>query len=429
MAANWRPMVVRNLPLIPQRPPLAAVIVGLAGGVLGAAYLAVLHLLAEVLGPHRHGPLASLVILAGVGVAVAMIDRFIGPSGNIELLVDNIHVDGGVRGMRELRALIPSSLLCISAGGGLGPEAPLVQSAGSIASSVARDAAYSPARTRVLTIAGMASAFAVLFGAPLGAALFALELPHRRGLEHHEAIVPAVVGALTGLGANSLLGGHAMGPIWSTLPPVARTQPLDFAWAGLGVAIGVAIALAFVVLVSGLRRAANLLPVSLRPVVGGLVLGGLGWLSPYALTFGEFQLDPLLAAEAGGAAFLVAGLAKLAGTSVTVAAGWRGGFIIPLLFMGAALGSAFADLVPGVPITVLVVAAMVSANVGVTNTALGTAVVVTEMAGLHLLPTTLFAALLALALTPRLGLIGSQRSRSAPAQPPRLGADEGRPTE
>lgn len=387
------------------------------GGVLGAGYLALLGLVEQLLGPAQHGPLGTLVVLGGVGVAVAGIDRWLGSAGSVDVLVDNIHIDGGPRGMRELRNLIPTSLLCIGAGGAMGPEAPLVQSSGSIAAAVARQRANDPARVRTLTIAGMAAAFAVLFGAPLGAALFALELPHRRGLEHHEAIVPAVVGSLSGLGVSSLLGGHAMGPVWSSLPDVTDTGVLAFGWAAVGIAVGTATAAAFVGLVAFLRRVAASAPSWLRPVVGGLVLGGLGWWSPYALTFGEFQLDPLLASGAGAVGLTLAGVAKLAGTSVTLAAGWRGGFIIPLLVMGAAFGAVVPELIPAAPATVVVVAAMVAANVGVTNTALGTAVVVTEMAGLHLLPTTLFAAVVSLAVTPRLGLFGSQRERRSPTEP------------
>ena len=44
----------------------------------------------------------------------------------------------------------------------------------------------------MLTITGMAAGFTVLFGAPLGAALFALEILHRRGLEYYEALMPAL---------------------------------------------------------------------------------------------------------------------------------------------------------------------------------------------------------------------------------------------
>ena len=44
---------------------------------------------------------------------------------------------------------------------------------------------------RILTITGMAAGFTVLFGAPLGSAVFALEILHRRGLEYYEALMPA----------------------------------------------------------------------------------------------------------------------------------------------------------------------------------------------------------------------------------------------
>ena len=55
---------------------------------------------------------------------------------------------------------------------------------------------------------------------------------------------------------------------------------------------------------------------------------------------------------------------------------------------------------------------MAAANVGVTKTLLGSTLVVTEMGGMRLLPTTLLAALVAMMLTSSVGLIESQRERS-----------------
>jgi hypothetical protein len=57
-------------------------------------------------------------------------------------------------------------------------------------------------------------------------------------------------------------------------------------------------------------------------------------------------------------------------------------------------------------------ALMVACNVGVTKTPLGSVLVVTEMAGLQLLPTTLIASVVALVLTSHVGLIDSQRRRT-----------------
>jgi H+/Cl- antiporter ClcA len=57
---------------------------------------------------------------------------------------------------------------------------------------------------------------------------------------------------------------------------------------------------------------------------------------------------------------------------------------------------------------------MAATNVGVTKTFIGSTLVVTEMGGMRLLPTTLLAALVALMLTSAVGLIETQRERSEP---------------
>jgi H+/Cl- antiporter ClcA len=64
---------------------------------------------------------------------------------------------------------------------------------------------------------------------------------------------------------------------------------------------------------------------------------------------------------------------------------------------------------------IMCAAMMAAANVGVTKTLLGSTLVVTEMGGLRLLPTTLLATIVAFMLTSRTGLIHSQRERSRPA--------------
>jgi len=90
---------------------------------------------------------------------------------------------------------------------------------------------------------------------------------------------------------------------------------------------------------------------------------------------------------------------------------WKGGFIIPLFFIGYCLGRAAAGWLPGADEVVLATAMMVACNVGVTKTPLGSTLVVAAMAGMRLLPTMLIAALVSLLLTSGLGLLESQRSR------------------
>ena len=387
-------------------------LIGAAGAIMGLAYLTALRALQRVLGPEHSGPWVHLAIMAAVGLTIGLIKRFLDNPGEMELLVDNIHVLGGHDDLRgSLRSLVPVSLLCIAAGGAAGPEAPLVQTTGTMGTWLAKRRGLSVEDTRVLTITGMAAGFTVLFGAPLGAAIFALEILHRRGLEYYEALLPAVLGSLCGYAVYVLATGLGLAPVW-TFPTANALRGTDIAWSFAAGVAGAGVAVAFTYLTIGCRRVFERMPMIARSTAGGIILGLLAMLSPFALKFGEIQLDALLTAPAVATFFVIAIFAKLIGTSVTVSSGWRGGFIIPLFFIGAALGRLWHMAVPSTNEVMLMAALMVAINTGVTKTPLGSTLVVTEMAGLPLLPTTIVAAIVSLLLTSEVGLIHSQRRRS-----------------
>jgi H+/Cl- antiporter ClcA len=387
------------------------VLTGVVCGIVGAGFLLVLHLLQHVLWPTNWSGAIGFLILGGVGLTAGLLARYVGSPGDVELMVDNIHVSGTATGVRRLRSLLPASWLCIAAGGAMGPEAPLVQTTGTLASHTAQRAGLGVRESRVLTIAGMAAGFTVLFGAPLGAAVFALELLHRRGMQYYEAIMPAVVGSLSGYCVYVVATGAGLTPVWH-LPTPASLHVGDLGWAVVAGVLGALVAVAFTLLCALLRRGARLMPGVARPFVGGLLLAALGLLSAYSLTFGEAQISEIISKHGGTLAFfLLAALAKLAGTSVTLSSEWRGGFIIPLFFVGACLGRAFHVVVPGANEAVMIAALMAASNAGVTKTPLGSTLVVSGMAGMVLLPTTLIASMVTFVLTSEVGLIHSQRER------------------
>ena len=400
--------MLRRLPVF--RPLSGLVIVvGIAGGAIGAAYLAALRTLESVIGPAGRAEVSTIGILVAAGIGIAVLIRVLGDPGDVELLVDNIHVSGGNSDTRALRSLIPVSLLGIAAGGALGPEAPLVQTAGTAGSAIGTRGRVAPDQLRILTITGMAAAFTVLFGAPLGSAIFALEILHRRGLEYYEALMPALGGALIGFAVYLGIEGSGFGPIFD-LPASTAGQPTDLGWAALAATVGATIAVAFTVLVRVARRLLTPVPAWTRPAVGGLTVGLLSLWSAGALTFGEEQIPHL--PGVGVSALAAALVCKLGASAVCAATGWRGGFIIPLFFCGAAAGLLLHHAMPGVDATMLMASCMVAANTGVTKTPLGSTLVVTEMAGLHLLPTTTLAAVVAIVLTSEVHLIASQRART-----------------
>ena len=406
------------------------VAIGLGGGALGAAYLRILELVTDVLGPSEWNDVAHVAVLAVVGVLITVLVRALGRPADVELLVGNIHVHGmtddniDTAGTAEtidrdgrLRSLIPISLLSVGAGGTLGPEAPLVTTTGTLATRTATRFGLEAHDVRTLAITGMAAGFSVLFGAPLGAAIFALEIPHRRGLEYYEALVPAAIGALCGYAVSTAFGGLGLEPIWD-FPVVDRIAGVDMAWALLAGALGAAIGVLFTIVVRVLHRLADVLPAAPRPMLGGIALGLLAIASPYALTNGEFQIESLLDSPPAVRLLVVAGLCKLVGAAVALVTGWRGGFIIPLFFAGFVLGWAATEWLPIDNRWVFIAGTMVAANVAVTKTPFGSALVVTEMTGFTLLPTSLVSSLTALVLTSPVGLIHTQRQRFSAYDPP-----------
>ncbi len=252
---------------------------------------------------------AHWLLLIGVGGVIAVLLRLLGDAGDTELLVDNIHVSGGADRLGPLRSLVPVSLLGIAVGGGIGPEAPLTQTTGTIGSYTGTRFGLTAEQRRICSITGMAAGFTVLFAAPLGGAVFALEILHRKGLEYYEALVPAAIGSVAGYGVYTAATGWGLQPIWHFPAPPLHLTMADLGWAAVCGVAGALVAAIFTATTLLARAAFRPLPPWARPVVAGALLGAVAFISPFGLTFAEFQLGGFAAppprcrgdAAAGGA--------------------------------------------------------------------------------------------------------------------------------
>lgn len=179
-------------PLTFTRWVLVWAILGIVCGLFASLYWIALAGLLQVLKLSTGLSLLFVMPLAGLLIGL-VIDR-LGNPGEIGLIIDNIHLNQGRLATRENPSMILSSLLSIASGGSAGPEAPMVQITGSIGTWLADRFGLQGEALRSLSIAGMASGFTVLFGAPLGGTFFALEiLHHQHVVEYYEAIMPAIV--------------------------------------------------------------------------------------------------------------------------------------------------------------------------------------------------------------------------------------------
>ena len=406
---------------------LLSALIGAGGGALAAAYYYLLQGALFVVWDVIAGVGPVLVVTALGGLLVGLSLRYLGVPGEIAAVVDNIHMRRGRIDIRQTPSMVVTSLLSISFGGSAGPEAPLVQIIGSLGSWLGDRLRLLGHLVRTLTFCGMAAALGAFFGAPLGGALFALEIPHRRGMEYYEALIPSLLSAFLSFEVfRALVPGHTV------LYPFREVQEATLLTVGLGIALGVVgagMGFAFIALFRAVGGALHRFEGHrvLLATAGGLSLGVLASLVPDSLPtgllfWGEYQTrDLLLAADAmaesliGPAAItllLLLALGKALAIALTLHTGFRGGFIFPLFFIGAAAGMALWIASGGrVPLSIATLCLMAALNVAVTRTPISTTVILTTLSGTSMVPVIGAASLTSFLLTTPVPLIRTQRPR------------------
>ena len=350
------------------------------------------------------------------GLLVGLSLYLMGLPGEVAFVVDRVHDPGSID-MKQTPAMIIASLLSIAAGGSAGPEAPLVQVNGSVGGWLGSKLKLSLPTVRILTFCGMSAALGAFFGAPLGGALFALELPHRRGLEYYEALIPAVLSAILSFTVFRFTTGLSIGGMYhfDSIPPLTLMNLFQGAILG---AIGAAVALLFVLVfrLVGYLTAPLHHRTILLATLGGLSIGLIALVYPQTLFFGEKQIDIIIEQGAmfGIATLLMIGLAKMLAVSCTLHSGFRGGFIFPLFYIGSVVGCAIALGFPQIHPTIAMVCMMAAVNVAITKTPISTTVILSVIADTSMVPVIVIASFTSFLLTTQVSLIDTQRSRSVP---------------
>ncbi len=413
---------------------LCAAAIGIAGGLVATIYYYTLeaclhfvwHTVPEFLGLYLSPAIAvtNYVWIATTigGFLVGLTLHFMGLPGEVAFVVDKVHQPGRIS-QQQTPAMIVASLLSISFGGSAGPEAPLVQVNGSIGGWLGQKLQLTAATIRVLTFCGMSAALGAFFGAPLGGALFALEIPHRRGIEYYEALVPAVLSAILSFCVFRLNTGLTIGGMYhfAAIPPLTLWNLLQGAL--LGVA-GALVAVIFVVVFRSVGYLCKFIEhyTILLATLGGLSIGLIAYIFPQTLFFGEKEISTIVETGATfGLVTLVAiALAKMLAVSCTLHSGFRGGFIFPLFYIGAAVGLAIALGIPQIHPTIAMVCMMAAVNVAITKTPISTTIILSVLSDTAMVPVIAIASFTSFLLTTPVCLIQTQRSRSSIPQEPLL---------
>jgi len=306
-------------------------------------------------------------------------------SGN-NLLIDEIHQPGAGVPRRMAPLVLLGTLVTHLFGGSAGREGTAVQMGGGIAAAFARMLKLDAASVRVLLMAGVAAGFGSVFGTPIAGAVFALEVLVI-GRIQYDALIPCFVASLVADWTCSAWGvGHTQYHV-----AVATASRIDLLVFGKVLIAAIAFGLAGRLFALCSHRLAEVfkrfIPRSeLRPVAGGLLVIGLFYLAgtPDYLGLGVLADRPgaiTLPAMFGSTDIpATAWIWKLAFTVVTLAAGFKGGEVTPLFFIGAALGNALA-IALGAPVDLFAALGFVAIFAGATNTPLASTLLGMELFG------------------------------------------------
>ena len=414
-----------------QQTILASAVIGIAGGLVATAYYYVLesclhlvwHTLPDFLKPLFPSiPTWNYIWIATTigGFFVGLTLYLMGLPGEVSFVVDKVHNPGRIE-LRQTPAMIVASLVSITAGGSAGPEAPLVQINGSLGGWLAKKLKLSLTAMRVLTFCGMSAALGAFFGAPLGGAIFALEIPHRRGLEYYEALIPAVLSAILSFAVFRFNTGLTIGGIYH-FAAHPKLELIHLAQGAIFGALGALVAVIFVLVFRGVGYLSEFIAhrTILLATLGGLSIGLIALAFPQTLFFGEKEIVTIVetGSSFGVTMLLCIALAKMLAISCTLHSGFRGGFIFPLFYIGAAVGLALALAVPQVHPTISMVCMMAAVNVAITKTPISTSIILSVLSdNTAMVPVIVIASFVSFLLTTELSMIKTQRSRTSTVEP------------
>ena len=225
-------------------------------------------------------------------------------------------------------------------GASVGLEAGYTQLGSGIASWIGRAFRLRRRDLRTLVGCGSAGAIAGAFGAPIAGAFYAFELII--GSYSAPSLAPVGLAALVGYLVANLFEPTSLGIGTLYVSEVTARDLAIASGVGLaGAAAGITIMRGVALCETLLNRLA--LPVFLRPVLGGLIVGLLAWQSPQVLSSGHgaLQIAPMLDRPLRDIALVF--LLKTLASVVSLGTGFRGGLFFASLLLGALGGHILAD--------------------------------------------------------------------------------------
>lgn len=319
-----------------------------------------------------------IIFLPLGGFLVGLLYHYFGreaEAGN-NLLIDTIHRPEKIIPFRMAPLVYIGTIATHFFGGSAGREGTALQMAGAIADQFSRPLRLSAADRKVLIISAVAGGFGSVFGTPLAGALFGLEF-FLVGRIRYNAVFPAFMTAVIADQVTQLWGAHHTHYSIGFIPDISFPNIVYAVVAGVVFGLCAATFSKVMHKVSRFFKAHIAYP-PLRPVAGGVIVALAVWALGTTEYIGLGIPTILRAFEQPLPAYAFA--LKMLLTIITLSAGFKGGEVTPLFFIGAALGSSLAFFI-SLPVGLLAGMGFVAVFAGATNTPVACSMMAIELFG------------------------------------------------
>ena len=329
-------------PIVFLRWLLFAAIIGLVAGVVSTAFYYAFHWATETRIAHPW----LLFLLPVGGVAITLLYRVCGvkKDGGTNLVLTTVRENTALS-LRTAPLIFISTIITHLVGGSSGREGAILQIGGSISAYIGRLVRLDEKDNRVITMCGMSAAFAALFGTPLTAAFFAMEVVSV-GVMYYAAIVPCILSSIVGLTVAQFFGVPGTAFKLHGIPHLTTLSLLQAIGMGILLALLSILFCKTMFLVS--RQYKKMFPNPLTRILMGsalvIAITYAIWIwNPGTYDYngaGEAVIHAAIEGHARPEAFLL----KILLTALTLGAGFKGGELVPVFFTGATFGCVAAPL-------------------------------------------------------------------------------------
>ncbi|TRO51354.1 CBS domain-containing protein [Candidatus Bathyarchaeota archaeon] len=337
-----------------------AILIGIVGG-LGAIIFRQMigffqNIFFNILLPHVTymvgGYNLGIIILPAIGgLIVGPIINKVAPETKghgVPEVLEAVTMKGGNIRARVAAIKIIVSSLTIGSGGSVGREGPIAQIGSSFGSFLGQRFNLEESYRKLLVVCGLSAGISGTFMAPLGGALFGIEVIYS-GVAPYD-IIPVLLSSVVGMFVTAEVFGMAPAFI---LPTYRFSNPLELAYF---IPFGLFFGVLSIVWTHGLYKFEDFfddlhIPEWVKPGIGGLITGFLGmfFVGYGILGTGYEGLEQAIAGNLPLKLLLLLGIVKFLSTSITIGSGSSGGIFAPSLYMGGMIGGALGLLMVNLP--------------------------------------------------------------------------------